>query len=264
MPVAPQLIVSIAESACLSGADFGGKAVALGRLAAAGLPVPPGFVLHRAALSACVRSAGLLALCEESARAEAAGDSERAQRLGQRAAEALRQIEVPSWMIDQLATAHRGLLDTSLRAGASVRGRGLLVVRSSAAGEDGAERSHAGQYESVLNLRGLSALVDGLHAVWASWYSERAIDYRLHLRGALPPPERAGLQGEATVPPMAVLVQSLVPARASGMLFTANPVTGALDEMTVEAGLCSHPRIPGKRRDGRRRRGGRRRRHGRR
>lgn len=237
MALAPQLIVSISESAPPLGADFGGKAVALARMAAAGLPVPPGFVLHHAALSACVSSAGLVSLCEEAARAEAAGDPERAQRLGLRAAEALRQITVPAWMMDELATAHRALLGTPFRTGTSVRGRGLLVVRSSAAGEDGAERSHAGQYESVLNLRGLSGLVDGLRVVWASWYSERAIDYRLHQRGALPPPERAALLGVATVPPMGVLVQRLVPARASGMLFTANPVTGALDEMTVEAGL---------------------------
>jgi pyruvate,water dikinase len=205
-------------------------------MAGAGLPVPPGFALHREALVACLRSADLVSICEESARAEAVGDSEQAQRRGAIAASALAEIVIPGWLMDALATAHSALIARPLRPGVPARPSGLLVVRSSAAGEDSVEHSHAGQYDSLLNLRGLDGLVDGVRAVWSSWYSERAIDYRLHLRGGSPPPVRADLVGEMTVPPMAVLVQRLVVARASGMLFTANPVTGALDEMTVEAG----------------------------
>jgi pyruvate,water dikinase len=242
----PQPIFSLTEGRARA-ADVGGKAAALAELSLAGLPVPPGFVLGAEALSACVRSAELVPLCEKAARAEAAGDSEQAQQLGARAAAALREISIPAWLMDELARAHRELLATPLLPGTPSRPPALLVVRSSALGEDGELRSHAGQYESVLNLRGLEGLVEGVRAVWASWYSDRAIDYRLRQRGASSPTDRADLVGEPTIPPMAVLVQRLVPARASGMLFTANPATGALDEMTCEAGpLLGEPLAQGR------------------
>lgn len=94
----------------------------------------------------------------------------------------------------------------------------LVAVRSSALGEDGRRASHAGQYESVLGVAP-PAFADAVRVVWASWFSPRARAYR----------------GEGGAPGMAVLVQEVVDARVSGVLFTVNPLTGTWREMTVEA-----------------------------
>lgn len=95
-----------------------------------------------------------------------------------------------------------------------------MAVRSSALGEDGARRSHAGVYDSVLGVDA-GGLADAVKRVWASWASPRAVAYRA---GAA-----AGPVG------MAVLIQALVDARVSGVLFTINPLTGSWREMAVEA-----------------------------
>lgn len=235
MAAPPALVLPLGGSRLRSDV-VGGKAARLSELLEAGFPVPAGFVLCTGALNHLVRSVGLLPACEEAARTEAAGDGRRALEAGERVAAVLRSVELPPDLFDVLAGAHRDLLASPLLRGVPSRPPSLLVVRSSASGEDGTIRSHAGQYDSVLNLRGLEGLIDGVRQVWASWYSERAIDYRLRLRGASVPGSRVDLVGEATIPPMAVLVQRLVPARSSGMLFTANPVTGSREEMSVEAG----------------------------
>lgn len=96
----------------------------------------------------------------------------------------------------------------------------LMAVRSSALGEDGRRDSHAGVYETVLGVDG-QGLVAAVRRCWASWASPRARDYRGG-RGV-----RSG--------GMAVLVQAMVDARSSGVLFSINPLTGSWREMVVEA-----------------------------
>ena len=60
-------------------------------------------------------------------------------------------------------------------------GRGIAVaVRSSATAEDLPEASFAGQQETFLNVRGPTALMSTLHAVYASLFNDRAIAYRVH------------------------------------------------------------------------------------
>lgn len=99
-----------------------------------------------------------------------------------------------------------------------------VAVRSSASAEDGSEASFAGQFETVLNVRGEEALADALARCWASATGTRAESYR----------NRSGnADGEPLQ--MAVLVQRMVPARAAGVAFSANPLTGARDEVVIEA-----------------------------
>lgn len=85
-----------------------------------------------------------------------------------------------------------------------------VAVRSSAANEDGLVASAAGQYETVLAVREPSAVLEAVLTCWSSVRSDRVAEYRTHARHASGPGD----------PPMAVLVQRLVDAEASGVIFT--------------------------------------------
>ena len=167
-------IVALDEAGRLGPAEAGGKAASLGRLRAAGFPVPDGFVIPAGTLDR-----GLVG-----------------GRLG-----------------DRLAAA---VLAAAGRLG------GPLAVRSSGVEEDSEGASHAGQYETVLDVGVGEPL---LVAVGECATSGEFAHVRLY-REARGLPRRSRL---------AVLVQRLVPAEAAGVAFTANPVTGERAEVVVSA-----------------------------
>jgi phosphohistidine swiveling domain-containing protein len=104
-----------------------------------------------------------------------------------------------------------------------------FAVRSSATAEDLAGASFAGQYETVLDV-GLEELPVAVRQVLDSAASARVAAYRqAHPQApAAAAPDPSGSR-------MAVLVQVMVPADAAGVAFTANPLTGARDEVVVSA-----------------------------
>jgi phosphohistidine swiveling domain-containing protein len=103
-----------------------------------------------------------------------------------------------------------------------------FAVRSSAAAEDLAGASFAGQYETVLDV-GLDELPDAVRQVLDSAASARVAAYRqAHPQAAAADPSGSGGG-------MAVLVQVMVPADAAGVAFTANPLTGDRDEVVITA-----------------------------
>ncbi len=218
---------------------MGSKAGRLAELASLGLPVPGGFVVTTAAFTQVLESNELRPLLAHVERQLGSGDGTRARRAGAEAATAVRAANLGSRLREQLGGAYSALVAAPLIAGEDDRHGPLLAVRSSAVGEDGRRHSHAGQYESLLNLRGLDAVLDGIKEVWASWYSERAIGYRLNFQqapGGLSGGDKLASANGLWAPPMAVLVQRMVVPRTSGMLFTAHPVSGSREEMMLEAG----------------------------
>ena len=104
-----------------------------------------------------------------------------------------------------------------------------FAVRSSATAEDLAGASFAGQYETVLDV-GLGELPEAVRHVVDSAASARVAAYRQAHPQA---PAAAALEPSGSQ--MAVLVQVMVPADAAGVAFTANPLTGARDEVVVSA-----------------------------
>lgn len=88
----------------------------------------------------------------------------------------------------------------------------LLAVRSSVIGEDSVEHSFAGQMESFLNVRSAD-VVPAIKEVWSSAFSARALAYR-HRKGI-----------SLTEISTAVIIQEMVEAAASGVLFTRDPET---------------------------------------
>jgi pyruvate,water dikinase len=83
--------------------------------------------------------------------------------------------------------------------------------------------SHPGQYETYLNVKGKADLLEKIKKVWASSFNPRSLAFRK--RKALP------LEDD----PIGVAVLKMVNARAAGVLFTADPNTGDLSRMILEA-----------------------------
>ncbi|MFD3703164.1 phosphoenolpyruvate synthase [Nocardia sp. NPDC058658] len=185
----------------------GGKARGLFGLHSSGVRVPPWVALGSDAFAAFVDAAGL-----GGAIAKFAGITELEQAVVSGAALRAALVAAP------LPDAVRELVGQ-----ASERlGTGPIAVRSSVLAEDGADNSYAGQFDTFLNVRGVEAIAARVRDCWASAFSERAIRYAFARE--LP---RAGAP--------AVVLQQLITARASGVVFTANPTTGARDEVVISA-----------------------------
>ncbi|MET7542875.1 rifamycin-inactivating phosphotransferase [Streptomyces sp. NPDC005507] len=99
------------------------------------------------------------------------------------------------------------------------------AVRSSATAEDLPTASFAGQQDTYLNVVGPTAILQHVSRCWASLFTERAVTYR----------QRNGIDHRTVH--MAVVVQQMVIPRASGILFTADPVTGNRKVATVDSGF---------------------------
>jgi pyruvate,water dikinase len=98
-----------------------------------------------------------------------------------------------------------------------------FAVRSSATIEDRSDISFAGQAESYLCVKTEADIVESVKNVWRSAFSDRALIY---LKTKDIP---------ITQVKMAVLVQEMIPAEISGVMFTANVVTNNIDEMLINS-----------------------------
>jgi pyruvate,water dikinase len=96
------------------------------------------------------------------------------------------------------------------------------AVRSSATGEDAADASFAGIFDTYLGVSGATRVIDAVRQCWGSLFTGRALAYRL----------RKGISHHAM--PIAVGVIELIHARASGVAFSVHPVTGKPDRIVIE------------------------------
>jgi len=197
----------------LSAADVGlagGKGANLGELTQAGFPVPPGFVLTTAAYRAFVQANSLQAAITAALQEADLHDPAELARAANVIAGHFAAGRVPPEIADDLRRAYLA------------RG-GAVAVRSSATAEDLPTASFAGQQAIFLNVCGAEAVLEATQRCWASLWTARAMAYRAR-QGI--PPESVSL---------AVVVQQMVAAEAAGVLFTAHPLTGAPDEMVINA-----------------------------
>jgi pyruvate,water dikinase len=98
---------------------------------------------------------------------------------------------------------------------------GRVAIRSSMVAEDSADASFAGQLDTHLNIEGADAVIQTVRACWASMANPRVSEYLKRRNGAF---DIA----------MAVVVQKMVEARAAGVAFSADPISGE-DVVVIEA-----------------------------
>jgi pyruvate,water dikinase len=191
----------------------GGKGANLGELTAAGLPVPPGFVVGAPAYAAFCDAHGLRDRLEELLGEVDVDDSE---ALRDAAAEARSMVEhepMPDDLRDEISHAYEEL----------AKGRSdAVAVRSSATAEDTESASFAGMNETYLNVRGADDVVESVRRCWASLFGARTVFYRAK-RGF----------GQADMD-IAVVVQRQIESTRAGVMFTNDPASGSADRLVIE------------------------------
>jgi phosphoenolpyruvate synthase/pyruvate phosphate dikinase len=208
------LTVAFAELTAADLPRVGGKGANLGELTRAGVPVPPGFCVTTEAYDRFIASLpepdrhfGALDALDGTSpdAARAAAESMRA---------ALSALQVPSDVAQAVIASWRALGPER-----------AVAVRSSATAEDLPGASFAGQQDTYLNVRGEEKLVDSVRRCWISLFTDRAVLYRA----------RSGF-GHRSIK-LGVVVQQLVEPDVSGILFTADPISGNRHIASIDAGF---------------------------
>ncbi|SDJ97716.1 phosphoenolpyruvate synthase [Natronorubrum texcoconense] len=188
----------------------GGKGASLGELTGAGLPVPPGFVVTAGTYRSFIEDAEIDEELFEAVEVDV-DDSSALATAADRAQELILETPFPDDLREEILASYREVGD----------GEAFVAVRSSATAEDLPDASFAGQQETFLNVTE-EALLDRVRECWASLFTQRAIYYR----------QEQGFDHSAVN--IAVVVQQMVDAEKSGVMFTSHPSTGD-PTMIIEA-----------------------------
>jgi len=186
-----EFVVPLSAATAADADRIGPKAANLAALAQAGLPTPGGFCLSAAAYRAHIAALGLDGLVRRFATADVVAQ----RRLSVEIRLGLYEQPVAPAVLEPLLTAWRAQRNES---------KGPSAVRSSALIEDKKGSNFAGQFESFLGIADEAAFLTAVRACWAALWTTNARRYM----------ENHGLSPADTA--MAVLIQPLIDARASG------------------------------------------------
>jgi pyruvate,water dikinase len=212
-------VIPLSETPQVDEGLIGSKASKLGQLAALGYKVPAGFCITINAYERFVERARLTDVIRMELGRKSLKDMrwEEIWDAALRIRSAFSSAPLPEEVADSIRTALEPL------------GAHPLVVRSSAPGEDSAERSFAGLHESFLNITDTESALEAVRLVWSSLWSDAAILYRKEL-GLDPARSR-----------MAVVVQQMIIEDRSGVAFGRDPRDLSLNREIIESvpGPCS-------------------------
>lgn len=203
-------------------AEAGGKGANLVRLTRAGFAVPPGFIIATDTYREFVASNGLADVIRAATEKLIAEEANALENASQMIRATFAAGHMSADFTATLLTAYQRL-SSDMAEGHAVNQPIAVAVRSSATAEDLPDMSFAGQQDSYLNIIGPKALCQAVVDCWGSLWTARAIGYRM----------RNGLQGTDVA--LAVIVQVMVPSEVSGVMFTANPLSGLLTETVIDA-----------------------------
>ena len=194
----------------------GGKALNLQVLAVKRFPIPPGFCVTTDAYKFFVKEFDLdrkIAQCVETVNLNNLDQLK--MSLGMITG-VIENSEMPALIAKDIIQAYHAL--------ENLCGKDTTVaIRSSATEEDLPMASFAGQMATHLNVRGDKNILEAIQKCWAALFTERAVIYR----------EKHGFKH--TDASMGVLIQKMVDADKSGVMFTIKPVTKDHNKIVIEA-----------------------------
>ncbi len=212
--MANEFIVDLAETSASDLPTVGGKAGKLGELVRQGLPIPPGFVITTAAYQAFVDATSLKTELPATLASIRPDQPATVEAAAQKLRSLFESTPFPADLGATIAAAYESFV-----AKHAVR---FSAVRSSATAEDLEGASFAGLQETYLNVTGTDNVLAAVKRCWGSLFTPRVLVYR----------QRKGFDHSEVR--LAVLVQKMVDAVVSGILFTKDPNTGE-NHMIVEA-----------------------------
>jgi len=191
----------------------GGKGLNLGELSKIqGIQVPDGF---------CVTTVGYQKAVEHNETYQAllnrlatlqAEDRDQIGELSSKLRQTILEAEIPSDVVNAVT-----------RYLSRFGEEHAYAVRSSATAEDLPHASFAGQQDTYLNIIGIDAILQHISKCWASLFTDRAVIYRMH----------NGFDHREVY--VSVIVQKMVFPQASGILFTADPMTSNRKLLSIDA-----------------------------
>ncbi|MDP2861077.1 MAG: phosphoenolpyruvate synthase, partial [bacterium] len=192
----------------------GGKGANLGEMTRAGLPIPPGFVVTVAAYSDFLEKTSIKDKIAKILKSIDYADTANLDKSSKKIRELILHQRVPE------ETA-RKIIESYIKLSGSLT-HIPVAVRSSATAEDSKDASFAGQQESFMDIRGEANVVETVKKCWASLFTARAVFYW-----------HEGNFDHFKVK-IAVVVQKMIQADASGIIFTADPVSNDKTKIVIE------------------------------
>ncbi|MBC1286739.1 phosphoenolpyruvate synthase [Listeria booriae] len=191
----------------------GGKGANLGECAKiSGVQVPTGFCLTTEAYQKAVSENEVLQALLHQLSAQKITNQDQISKIGQSIRTLIEEIEIPR-EIEAEITDHL----------AKIGSEQAYAIRSSATAEDLPTASFAGQHDTYLNIIGKTEILKHIKKCWASLFTDRAIVYRVQNNFA------------HTDVQLSVVIQQMVFPSASGILFTADPITGNRKILSIDA-----------------------------
>ena len=198
--------------------SVGGKNANLGEMINAGISVPPGFAVTAFSYKKFIEETGVSEKIYAIIRETVIDQNEPKQYdvASKKIRKLMKSTPVPKDVENAVRNAYEELCK---RLGTNLV---FVAVRSSATAEDLPDASFAGQQETYLNVKGEDELLERTVDCWSSLFTPRAIFYRT----------QKGFKHENVL--ISVGVQEMVNAKAAGVMFTLNPVTGDPNHIVIE------------------------------
>lgn len=194
----------------------GGKGGNLGEMYNLGIPIPNGFVVTSKAYYNFIEENNLKKIIQDILKTTDVDQPDQLDDASKRIRSIIRKAPLNQELSIEIMKAYKKL------SGFGGLKNVPVAVRTSATAEDSADASFAGQGDTFLNVIGESNVLQRVRECWSSLFTSRSIFYQVkkhydHFKIGV-----------------AVPVQKLVNSEISGIMFTANPVTGAKNEIIVE------------------------------
>ncbi|MGR2781601.1 phosphoenolpyruvate synthase [Bacillus subtilis] len=193
----------------------GGKGLHLGELSKIqGIQVPEGFCVTTVGYQKAIEQNETLQVLLDQLAMLKVEDRDQIGNISRKIRQIIMEVDIPSDVVK--AVAHYLSQFGEEHA---------YAVRSSATAEDLPHASFAGQQDTYLNIIGVDAILQHISKCWASLFTDRAVIYRM----------QNGFEHSQVY--LSVIVQRMVFPQASGILFTADPITSSRKVLSIDAGF---------------------------
>lgn len=191
----------------------GGKGANLGELSKIeGIQVPEGFCVTTVGYQKAIKQNETFQVLLEQLSTLKVNDRDQIGEISRKIRQIILEVEIPSDVVKEVAHTLSQLGDDHAYA-----------VRSSATAEDLPHASFAGQQDTYLNIIGKESILQHIRKCWASLFTDRAVIYRM----------QNGFDHNQVY--LSVIIQRMVFPQASGILFTADPITSNRKLLSINA-----------------------------